>query len=383
MQKPKLDLFKFSEINFFVQNFQAVSFIQKRLFCFIFALVNVKVMKNFGGLIFFLCTSVSCNFLELQENSNSLVKFDRFDKQLLLFDEKQFEVSDAKMKKEYGDIYSFYIEELLGIGQTKNPDSLHYYKEFFPQFFKGEYKSMMDTIKSRLDNKIPEAEKSLSASYKILKKEFPNKKTTKLYSFFISPNGANPSPAFSYSDSIIGINLFNYLGKDFVFYKGLFEGYNYMIEWNQPGYITRNVILVEYSLLNTNTSIYNEVIYNMIEEGKKMYFLDKVCENMPDETKIGYSKKQLEWCRENEYNIWTFFIENKLLYSIDVMDVKRYTEEGPTTPGMSGESPGKVGAFIGWQIVRKFMDKKNITLQEMMLYSPKEIFKLANYKPSK
>jgi uncharacterized protein YjaZ len=50
---------------------------------------------------------------------------------------------------------------------------------------------------------------------------------------------------------------------------------------------------------------------------------------------------------------------------------------------MSGESPGKVGAFIGWQIVKKFMDKKNASLQEMMTYSPKEILKTANYKPSK
>jgi hypothetical protein len=242
---------------------------------------------------------------------------------------------------------------------------------------------MMDTISKRLDNEIPKVEKSLSASYQILEKEFPKKKKTHLYTFFISPNGANPSPAFSYSDSIVGINLFNFLGKDFVFYRGLFEGYNYMLEWNQPSYISRNVILVEYSLLNTDPTRYDEVIYNMIEEGKKLYFLDKVCEDLPDEIKIGYSKNQLDWCRENEYNIWTFFIENKLLYSIDVMDVKRYTEEGPTTPGMSGESPGKVGAFIGWQIVKKFMDKKNASLQEMMIYSPKEILKTANYKPSK
>jgi hypothetical protein len=340
-------------------------------------------MKNFSLLILILSFGISCDFLENKDKANTEIKFNRFDKQLLLFDENQFEASDAKMKKEFGELYTFYIEQLLGIGQTSKPDSLHYYKEFFPPFFKGEYKAMMDTISKRLDNEIPKVEKSLSASYQILEKEFPKKKKTHLYTFFISPNGANPSPAFSYSDSIVGINLFNFLGKDFVFYRGLFEGYNYMLEWNQPSYISRNVILVEYSLLNTDPTRYDEVIYNMIEEGKKLYFLDKVCEDLPDEIKIGYSKNQLDWCRENEYNIWTFFIENKLLYSIDVMDVKRYTEEGPTTPGMSGESPGKVGAFIGWQIVKKFMDKKNASLQEMMIYSPKEILKTANYKPSK
>ena len=340
-------------------------------------------MKNFSLLILILLLTLSCDFLENKDKSTPEIKFTRFDKQLLLFDEKQFETSDTKMKKEFGELYTFYIEQLLGIGQTSKPDSMHFYKEFFPQFIAGEYKAMMDTVALRLDKEIPKAEKTLNASYQILEKEFPKKKKTKLYTFFISPNGANPSPAFSYSDSIIGINTFNYLGKDFVFYQGLFEGYNYMLEWNQASYIPRNVMLVEYSLLNTNSTQYDEVVYNMIEEGKKMYFLDKVCEDMPDEIKIGYSKKQMEWCRENEFRIWTFFIENKLLYSVDVMDVKRYTEEGPTTPGMPGDSPGKVGAYIVWQIVKKFMDKKNISLKELISYSPKEILKIANYKPNK
>jgi hypothetical protein len=217
-------------------------------------------MKNFSLLILILSFGISCDFLENKDKANTEIKFNRFDKQLLLFDENQFETSDAKMKKQYGALYSFYIEELLGIGQTSKPDSLHYYKEFFPPFFKGEYKAMMDTISKRLDNEIPKVEKSLSASYQILEKEFPKKKKTHLYTFFISPNGANPSPAFSYSDSIVGINLFNFLGKDFVFYRGLFEGYNYMLEWNQPSYISRNVILVEYSLLNTDPTRYDEVI---------------------------------------------------------------------------------------------------------------------------
>ena len=92
-------------------------------------------MKNFSLLILILLLTLSCDFLENKDKSTPEIKFTRFDKQLLLFDEKQFETSDTKMKKEFGELYTFYIEQLLGIGQTSKPDSMHFYKEFFPHFF--------------------------------------------------------------------------------------------------------------------------------------------------------------------------------------------------------------------------------------------------------
>jgi uncharacterized protein YjaZ len=42
-----------------------------------------------------------------------------------------------------------------------------------------------------------------------------------------------------------------------------------------------------------------------------------------------------------------------------------------------------VGRYIGWQIVRSFMDKKDASLEKLMTLSEEEIFYKSKYKPRK
>ena len=83
--------------------------------------------------------------------------------------------------------------------------------------------------------------------------------------------------------------------------------------------------------------------------------------------KIGYTALQLDWCEKNEAQMWSQLIEQKMLYSNKRMDIIRYTNDGPTTSGFPLESPGRAGIWIGWQIVREYMDKfPETTLPELM-----------------
>jgi len=333
-----------------------------------------------------LFTLFSCNRNADQSADISPIKLIRFDKDLRAFDTNQFEQSDEIMIKKYGELYSFYIEDLMGLGKQSPKTDEDYYQKYIPRFLSGEYPAMMDSCEKYVIKDIDKIEKSITESYANLIGLFPEKKPSKVFSFFISPMGANPQAAFSYGNDTIGINWFNYLGRDFGLYKPIYEGYTYMIEWNSQEYIPRNIMLVEYNLLKekhkTNEEL-SELIYKMIEEGKKMYFLDLVCKQIPEHTKIGYNEAQLKWCRENEFEIWAYFKENKLLYSLDNLEAKRYTEEGPSTPGMPQGSPGMVGTWTGWQIVKKYMSSHHIPMSKLMEMSPKEIFKNSEYKPEK
>jgi hypothetical protein len=78
----------------------------------------------------------------------------------------------------------------------------------------------------------------------------------------------------------------------------------------------------------------------MVAQGRELYFLDKILPDTPDTLKIGYSATQLEWCRNNEKNLWSFFIDNKLLFSFDPNLMNKYVNDGPTTNGFPRESPG-------------------------------------------
>ena len=109
------------------------------------------------------------------------------------------------------------------------------------------------------------------------------------------------------------------------------------------------------------------LLSNMIYQGKLMYFVDALLPDLHDSLKIGYSAKQLEWCLNNEQQMWTYLVEQKMLYSNNRMDIVRYINDGPYTSSFPLESPARTGVWIGWQIVRQFMNKHpEISVQELM-----------------
>jgi uncharacterized protein YjaZ len=105
-----------------------------------------------------------------------------------------------------------------------------------------------------------------------------------------------------------------------------------------------------------------------------------------DAQKIGFAQNQMEWAVANEEPIWRNFIENELLYSTDNKLAPRFLDLAPFSKfglELDKESPGKIGRFIGWQIVRAFMERNNISLQQMLAMPAEEIFKESNYKPNR
>ena len=105
-----------------------------------------------------------------------------------------------------------------------------------------------------------------------------------------------------------------------------------------------------------------------------------------DGQKITYSQDQLVWARANEEPMWRHFIENELLYSTDIKLSQRFLDPAPFSKfglELDNESPGQLGRYLGWQIVRSFMNKNEVSLQQLMNLSAEDIFKKSNYKPNK
>ena len=132
---------------------------------------------------------------------------------------------------------------------------------------------------------------------------------------------------------------------------------------------------------NTNKSgtLLNEMIY----QGKLLYLADALMPDEQDTIKIGFTKKQLDWCIANENNMWGYLIKNKFLYSNEINVVTKFTGAAPFTTGFVKESPGRTGVWIGWRIVRKYMDNNpKITLDQLMLENDaQKILANSKYKP--
>ena len=149
-----------------------------------------------------------------------------------------------------------------------------------------------------------------------------------------------------------------------------------------PEYIPVNCLKNVVDDLFPDNSASRPLVEQMVEKGKRLYLLNKFLPHTPDTLKIGYTKKQLEGCYQNEGLIWNFFLTNSLLYNSEPSIIKSYIGDAPNTPEFGTGAPGYIGLFTGWQIVNKFMEKnEQLSLQQLMQTDARKIFEESKYRP--
>ena len=128
------------------------------------------------------------------------------------------------------------------------------------------------------------------------------------------------------------------------------------------------------------------LLSQMVYAGKELYLKDVLLPEHTDADKIGYTPEQIKWCQENEGYMWRYFIEEKLLYNADSKLPNRFINVAPFSKfylEIDNESPGRVGTWVGWQIVRSFMKNNEVSLPQLLQMDATEIFNKSKYKPQK
>jgi gliding motility-associated lipoprotein GldB len=185
-----------------------------------------------------------------------------------------------------------------------------------------------------------------------------------------------------YADSLLLISLDVYLGKNHPFYGDYPE---YIKENNTKEHIivdVANAIIDKQLYANANRNFISKIIF----EGKKMYLLDAYLPEVSERQKIGYSADKLNWAKANEEEVWMYFIDRKILFSTDTKLNQRFIEIAPFSKFYMQQddlSPGRIGVWMGWQIVNSFMKHNDVSLQELLKLDEEEIFKKSKYKPKK
>lgn len=185
-----------------------------------------------------------------------------------------------------------------------------------------------------------------------------------------------------YNQELVFISLDVYLGSTHPFY-GDFPSY---IKQNN----VRERIIVDVASAIVDSQIKpltnRSFLAKMIHEGKKLYLLELYLPLKSEAVRIGYNKIKYDWTLTNEEQVWKYFIENNLLYSTDTKLNKRFLEDAPFSKFYISEdknSPGRIGQWIGMQIVRSFMANNDVSLSDLLLKNEEEIFKKSKYKPRK
>jgi len=185
-----------------------------------------------------------------------------------------------------------------------------------------------------------------------------------------------------YADSLLLISLDVYLGKDHKFYSGFPEYQRRTFEKSQ---ILPDVVS-DFSLRKIAPPTDRALLSQMIYFGKELYLKDVLIPQVSDADKIGYTPEQITWSQENEGYIWRYFVDEKLLYDSDPKLPGRFINPAPFSKfylEIDNESPGQIGMWIGWQIVRSYMKNNDVSLQQLLQTDAKEIFDNSKYKPKK
>ena len=302
------------------------------------------------------------------------VEVQRFDKDFFAMDTSHMETSLNELQKKYGSFLNDYLYNILMVPPF--PDSVANKLKLFLK----DYRPLYDSVQQRFPDFKEAAE--VKRGLQFVKYYFPSYKTPSQVITFIGPleGYGNVLTANGFA---VGLQL--YMGKSFSVYQTEFINNVY------PAYISRRFepqYIAANCMRNVIDDIYNwnpagkPLIEQMIESGKKLYVLDQLLPETADSIKTGYTQKQLDGCYDHEVDIWNFFLRNNLLYQSDPFAIRDYITDGPKTTALGEASPGNIGQFVGWQIVKEWMQKNNQkTLIELLHTQPRQIFDEAKYKP--
>lgn len=289
-----------------------------------------------------------------------------------------------------------YGEALFTIDTNQFSEGLQKIQSLFPYFLDANlndstnilqlYKFVTDVQTRKLFEKtmevfpdLSEIEITLSDAFSRYHYFFPNNSIPNIYTYVSDMYYEQP---VWIKDTVMVVALDVYLGKDFFLYPHLGLP-QYKIRCMAPEYVATDILKAMYFEEVWPNPKQKTLLDRMIAGGKLLYYLDAVLPATPDSIKLCYTEKKLEWAEENEKQVWAFIVQNELLYATDFTTQSNLIQDGPFTTGFSNKSPSRLGAFIGWKIIRAYMAKHPETsLQELMnLNDTQLILQQSGYKP--
>ncbi|MBN2745236.1 MAG: hypothetical protein JXR34_00780 [Bacteroidales bacterium] len=245
-------------------------------------------------------------------------------------------------------------------------------------FFSDPYMKELYTDVSLKYANLEEIEMQLNNSLHHFAYYFPNLPTPQLFSYVSGLDFKYPVKFISGS-ILIGLDM--YLGADYKAYK--VSGFPlYRTRWAIPQMIVPDAMAELATGLMEPLNSSANLLQNIIHSGKTRFFVKSMMPELPDTLLLKYSSQQLEWIESNEAYVWSYIIENQLLYSTDKNMVRKFSQDGPFTDMFNKKSPPRVNEYIGFQIIKKYADETNASLKEILMEKDyQKILKRSRYKP--
>lgn len=297
----------------------------------------------------------------------------RFEQDLFLMNKDTISLAIKEFDKSLNDFFEIFSYYIIDIGNVNERSFEGYLLDFVNDRQNREVYAEVQSVFQNLSS----LEEEFDEAFRLFKYYFPNDSIPKLVSYI----GGFNYPTFTVGD-YLGIGLDMYLGVENEFYARLGLP-DYQRKNMYPEKIVSDAL---YNWLNEkypfNDSVENLLSY-MVHEGKLMYLIDKLTPGQDLNVSLGFTNEELKWVKNNEEQMWLYLIENKKLYTSDILEIRKLIGPAPYTAYFNNESPGRAIIWNGYRIVSKFASRNpELSLQEIMLNtSYQDILRDSRYNP--
>lgn len=302
-----------------------------------------------------------------RHTSDEAVQLHRFEKVLFDTPVEQLQSKLLSVGSEYGT-------ELLNI-RPENPEYMQMLAGFVQDPTMREVYRLVDSVFGDMQEESVALGKALAKAQELS----PTLRYDKVFTFI--------SGMFDY-DMRVGCNsheLVISLDQYVLPYTQKFNYFNsplFLVQQSRPQYLVADCME---AIGRQHIAIPQEgemtLLDYMVAEGKAIYFAQQTLPDTPDSILMRYSKVQMEWMKKNESNVWSYLLQNKVLYDIDYMRFHNLIDDAPKTNAFRDSSP-RTPYYIGWKIVSQYVSNTGASLDELFEETDSQkILSQSNYRP--
>lgn len=311
------------------------------------------------------------------------IRINRMDQDVFRGDYERPNALRDSLTTRYGSFYCTFVEDILRAGPCGSDSTISALRGF------ATWPDMVELQKA-VEERFPpggsgELESSFSEALSRWHHHFPDSVVPRVVWM---NSGLNYSAHCS--DSVMACGLDYFIGSDHPLMDKLPPELfpQYLKDDMQPSYALPNTVkdFCQYEVSQCCAPAERpDLLGLLIFHGKVMYLADLLVPDVADSVKMNWSSGQMEWAMENEWNVWKELAVQEVMFSTHSDRNVRWFDFGPFTnaPHIPQDSPPQLGIWMGWKMVRAYVDEHPETPVHRLLREISDREFLQAYRPRK
>lgn len=326
-------------------------------------------LKSIFSFLFILIFLISCNRNPLDvDTSNISIKtgFVNLDSIFVHSDSNQLIFHHHENLRNIQEIYEYELGYCLRIGNVSDTALVNSMRIFLADPY-------ISRLEKRIKSKFSDLSSTKTEIISGLKHLKYHVKDGAIPEYVVFMNSFFASSAFS-TEKQIGIGLERYLGASTDVIKELPPqvAADYEREGMDAKFMSRDA-LCSWIMTHYVKETDGFLAENIVRWGKILYLTKAAFPELSEAHILRYSDDDYDWAIKNEYAVWKYLVDQKMLFKNNELNTKNMLGDGPFTPGLPEKGPDRLGQFIGLRIIEQYIENTDSSVEKLLEVPYQEI----------